>query len=177
LPDAWIVALFAFHSASHALTVFLPAACAMRGVIPVDGAAAAVVSVPARHSVMKSFRVLPLASRDALFAVHSAAHALIVLAERTRGAAAGGFDEAAGAGCAAGVAGSVDAVSARHSVMKSVFFLPVAWMVDLLAFHSSSQAFTVFAEDGEEISRLEARMAENPQMSSVCFIRKTPDRK
>ena len=171
-------ALFAFHSASHALTVFLPAARAMRGVIPVDGVAAAVVSVPARHSVMKSLRVLPLASRDALFAVHSAAHALIVLAERARGAAADGFDEAAGAACAAGaVAGSVYAVSARHSVMKSVFFLPLAWMVDLLDVHSSSQAFTVLAEDGEEISRLAARTAENPQMSSVCFIRKTPDRK
>jgi len=156
-------ALFALHSASHALTVFLPAAGGVRGVIPVDGVAAAVVSAPARHSVMKSFLVLPLASRDALFAFHSAAQALIVFAERVRGAVADGFDEAAGAGCAAGaVAGSVDAVSARHAVMKSVFFLPLAWMVALLAFHSSSQAFTVLAEDGEEMSRLEARTAENP---------------
>jgi hypothetical protein len=164
LPDAWMDALFAFHSASHALAVFFRAAGAVLGVImPVDGVSAAVVSAPARHSVMKSFLVLPLASRDVLFAVHSAAHARIVFAERVRGAVADEPDAAAGAGCAAGaVAGSVDAVSARHSVMKSFFFLPLAWMVDLLAFHSSSQAFTVLAEDGEEIKRLEAMTAENP---------------
>jgi hypothetical protein len=78
-------------------------------------------------------------------------------------AVAGEFAAPAWAGGAAGAAeGSVDAVSARHSVTKSFFFLPLAWMVGLLAFHSSSQAFTVLAEDGEEISRLEAITAENP---------------
>jgi predicted tellurium resistance membrane protein TerC len=169
LPDAWMAALFAFHSASHAFTVFLPTARAVGsalGVIPADGeagVAAAVVSVPARHSVTNSFLVLPLACKFSLFALHSAAHALKVLAERVRGAAAGGFGVSAGVAFAAGAAeGSVDSVSARHSVMKSFFFFPLAWMVALLAFHSSSQALTVFAEDGEEIKRLEAMTAANP---------------
>ena len=171
-------ALFAFQSASHALAVFLPAAGAVLGVISADGAAVvAAVSVPARHSVMKSFLVLPLACRVSLFAIHSAPHALNVFAERVRGVGAVEFGVSACAGCAAGaVAGSVDAVSARHSTTKSFFFLPLAWMVDLLAFHSSSQAFTVLAEDGEEMSRLAAMTAENPKMSDACFIRNTPDR-
>ena len=157
--------LFAFHSASHAFTVFLPAVGAALGVIPADGAvvAAAVVSAPARHSVMKSFRVLPPACRLSLFAVHSAAQALNVFAERVGEAVAGEFEVPACVGGVAGPAeGSADAVSARHSVMKSFFFLPLAWMVALSAFHSSSQAFTVLAKDWEEMKRLEAMTAENP---------------
>jgi hypothetical protein len=112
---------------------------------------------------MKSFRVLPPACRLSLFAIHSAAQALNVFAERVGEAVAGEFGVSAGVACAAGAAdGSADAVSARHSVMKSFFFLPLAWMVTLLAFHSSSQAFTVLAEDVEEMKRLEAMTAENP---------------
>jgi hypothetical protein len=170
--------LFAFQSASHALAVFLPAVGAALGVIPADGSgvAAAVVSVPARHSVMKSFRVLPLACRLSLFAIQSAAQALSVFAERVGEAVAGEFEVPCAGGVAGGAAGSVDAVSARHTVMKSFFFWPLAWMVTLLAFHSSSQAFTVLADAGEELSRLEAMKAENPKMSSACFIRNTPDR-
>jgi hypothetical protein len=154
--------LFAFHSASHAFAVFLPAIGAALGVIPADGAvvAAVVVSVPARHSVTKSFRVLPLACKVSLLAVHSAAHALNVFTERVGEAVAG--EVPACAGVAGAAEGSADAVSARHSVMKSFFFLPLAWMVALLVFHSSSQTFTVLAEDGEEIKRLEAMTAENP---------------
>jgi hypothetical protein len=169
--------LFAFHSASHAFTVFLPGIGVALGVIPAEGAvvAAAVVSVPARHSVTKSFRVLPLACRVSLFAVHSAAQALSVFAERV-GEAVAGEVPACDGNVAGSAEGSADAVSARHSVMKSFFFLPLAWMVALLAFQSSSQAFTVLEEDGEEMKRLEATTAANPQMSSACFIRNTPDR-
>jgi len=160
-----MAALFAFQSASHAFTVFLPVVGVALGVIPADGAvvAAAVVSAPERHSVMKSLRVLPPAFRLSLFAIQSAAHDLKVFAVRVRGAVADEFGASAGAACAAGAAeGSADAVSARHSVMKSFFFLPLAWMVALLAFQSSSQAFTVFADAGEEMTRLEAMKAENP---------------
>ena len=164
-----MAALFAFQSASHAFTVFLPAVGAALGVIPADGAvvAEAVVSVPARHSVTKSFRVLPLAWRVSLLAVHSAAHALKVFAERVRGAVADEFGVSAGVACAAG--DSVDAVSARHSVMKSFFFLPLAWMVALLAFHSSSQAFTVLADEGEEMSEARGDEGREPKNEQRLF--------
>src|SRR5208337_3628378 len=122
-------ALFAFQSASHALAVFLPAAAAVLCVIPAGAAVVAAVSVPARHSVMKSFLVLPLACRVSLFAIHSAPHALIVFAERVRRVGADEFGVSGCAGCAAVAgAGSADAVSARHSTTKSFFFLPLAWM-------------------------------------------------
>jgi hypothetical protein len=169
--------LFAFHSDSHAFTVFLPGIGVAFGVIPAEGAveAAAVVSVPARHSVTKSFRVLPFACKVSLLAIHSAVQALSVFAERGAGAVAGEVPACDG-GVAGAADGSADAVSARHSVMKSFFFLPLAWMAALLAFQSSSQAFTVLAEDGKEMKRLEAMTAENPQMSRAFFIRNTPDR-